>query len=134
MEKKILEILQEIVRKTEGLLLIEDCEDEGWYGKCLLYCHSKASKAIPKNVSYCYLGRDYCYVRLQTGKELELEYDDIEIWKLPFSFYEIIDFVETVKEVPEVEKEKLIHLKIQEIKNEISGLEYEIKRLESLLN
>jgi len=133
MEKKIIEILQEIVRKTEGLLLIEDCEDEGWYGKCLLYCNSKAIP-IPENISHCYLGRDYCYVRLQTGKELELEYDDIEIWKLPLNFYEIIDFVETVKEVPEVEKEKLIRCKIQGIKNEISGLEYEIRRLESLLS
>jgi hypothetical protein len=134
MEEKI---FKEVVEKVENLVFVDDCEDyEGWSGKCLLYSpHTK----IPKNITYCYLGKDSCDIK-SDGGEMQIEYDENEIWswKLSFDFYELVDFIETIKPevVPEVEEElqKIVKYKIEEIKNEISVLQYEISRLESLLS
>jgi|YNPMSStandDraft_2_1061718.scaffolds.fasta_scaffold60751_1 hypothetical protein len=128
MEKKILEILEEMAREIEGLVFVEDCEDEVWSGSCLVYSFKRA---IPKNISYCYLGKDSCCF-ISSGEKMELEYDFVKIWRLPFDFMEVIDFYEVIKTVVgeklQEKLQKIVTLKTQEIKNEISILEHEISR------
>ena len=129
--------MENLEQMTGKLILVDDCEDyEGWNGKVLLLLYSDSE--IPKNVSYCYLGKDFCYIC--GDEEIELEYGEIKIWRLPLGTLELIDFIETMKRVgPETEKEKelqnfLILSRIRDLEGEISRLEHEIKKLESLFS
>lgn|GEM_PF-5862365 len=129
MEKILEKITKKI--KNKNLVLVQDCEEESWCGSAVIYFRN----GLPTSaIKYCYFGDDV-YIRFDDNREEVVDYGEIEIWKLPLDYSEVIDLVETVRaEVgKEMEKElqELIDVKITEIQNEIAGLQHEISNLQA---